>query len=159
MDLYISYRDIHKNWLAPIIVDSTINSKYWDRRPFVSIDNNFLFFTRLQIGEKGLIESDIFWVNTSKLFKPFVYNPLSDISVRIGEKFEISIPTDYYKDIDDHLLDLNLNQNEFDWLTFDSENMKLSEFPTETGDFELTFTAVDTFLNITEDKIKLTVLK
>ncbi len=159
MDLYISYRDINENWLEPTILDSTINSKYWDRRPFVSIDNKLLFFTQLQIGEKGLTESDIFWVNTSKLFKPFVYNPLSDITVQIGEKFEVSIPADYYKDIDDNLLDLNFNQNEFDWLEFDSEKMKLSGLPTVDGDFELTFSAVDKFSNMTEDKIKLTVIK
>ena len=45
MDLYISYRDINNNWIEPQMVDSTINSKDWDRRPFVSIDNKFLFFT------------------------------------------------------------------------------------------------------------------
>lgn len=159
MDLYISYRDINNKWIEPQIIDSTINSKDWDRRPFVSIDNKFLFFTRLQIGEKGLTESDIYWVKTSKLFKPFVFNPLSDTTVQVGKNFEITIPVDYYKDIDDNQLDLSINQNEFDWIEFDSENKKFSGLPTLEGDYELTFTAVDKFSNMTENKIKIKVIK
>lgn len=159
MDLYISYRDINNKWVKPQIIDSTINSRDWDRRPFVSIDNKFLFFTRLQIGEKGLTESDIYWVNTSKLFKPFVYNPLSETTVQVGENFEISIPADYFKDIDNKQLDLKINQNEFDWIEFDSEKMKLSGLSTMDGEYELTFTAVDNHLNMTENKMKITVVK
>lgn len=159
MDLYISYRDINNKWVEPQIIDSTINSKDWDRRPFVSTDNKYLFFTRLQTGEKGLTESDIYWVNTSKLFKPFVYNPLSETTVQVGENFEISIPVDYFKDIDDKQLDLGINQNEFDWIEFDSEKMKLSGLPTMDGEYELTFTAVDKHWNKTEDKINIKVIK
>lgn len=159
VDLYISYRDINNNWIEPQLIDSTINSKDWDRRPFVSIDNKFLFFTRLQIGEKGLTESDILWVNTSKLFKPFVYHSLSDTTVRVGEKFEISIPKDYFKDIDGKQLTYKLNQNELDWLNFDSEQMKLSGLPPVEGGFELTFTAIDKSSNVTDDKIVITVIK
>lgn len=159
VDLYISYRDSDNNWMEPQIIDSTINSKDWDRRPFVSIDNKFLFFTRLQIGEKGLTESDIFWVNTSKLFKPFVYHSLSNTTVHVGEKFEITVPKDYFKDIDDKQLTYSVNKNQFDWLNFDSEQMKLSGLPPVEGDFELTFTAIDKSSNMTDDKIILTVRK
>jgi hypothetical protein len=157
IDLYISYRNIDNKWIEPRIIDSTINSTDWDRRPFVTIDNKYLFFTRLQIGEKGLTESDIYWVNTSKLFKPFVYNAISDTTVQVGEKFEISIPADYFKDIDDNHLELSINRNEFDWIKFDSENKKLSGLPTVEGEYELTFTAIDKHLNKTEDKIKIKV--
>jgi len=159
MDLYISYRDINNKWIEPQIIDSTINSEDWDRRPFVSIDNKFLFFTRLQTGEKGMTESDIYWVNTSKLFKPFVYNPPFDTVVQVGVNFEISIPADYFKDFDDNQLDLSLNEKEFNWIEFDSEKMKLSGLPTMDGEYELTFTAVDEHLNTTEDKIKIKVIK
>jgi len=159
VDLYISYRDINNNWIKPQLIDSTINSKDWDRRPFVSIDNNFLFFTRLQIGENGITESDIFWVNTSKLFKPFIYNSLSDTTVQVGEKFEISVPKDYFKDIDDKQLTYNLKENKFDWLNFDAEQMKLLGLPPVEGDFELTFTASDKSSNTSYDKIVITVKK
>ena len=37
--------------------------------------------------------------------------------------------------------------------------MKLSGLPTQAGDFELTFTAVDKFSNMTNDKIEITVIK
>jgi len=158
-DLYISYRDVNNKWIEPQVIDSTINSKDWDRRPFVTVDNKFLFFTRLQIGENGVTESDIYWVNTSKLFKPFVYNALPDTTVRIGEKFEIFIPKDYFKDIDDKQLTYSVNQNQFDWLNFDREQMKLSGLPTVEGDFELTFTASDNYSNMTVDKIMITVKK
>jgi hypothetical protein len=158
-DLYISYRDNNSNWTKPRPLDPTINSKDWDRRPFVSIDNNLLFFTRLQTGEKGLIESDIYWVNTSKVFKPFVYNSLSDTTLQVGKEFELLIPEDYFKDIDGKQLTLSINQAEFNWLKFDSKKMKLSGLPTTSGDFELTFTAVDKFSNMTEDSIKIAVRK
>lgn len=158
-DLYISYRDINNNWIEPQIIDSTINSKDWDRRPFVSIDNKFLFFTRLQIEEKGIIESDIYWVNTSKLFKPFVYNALSDTTIRIRQRFEISVPKDYFKDIDDRQLTYSVKQNQFDWLYFDREQMKLSGLPTIEGNFELTFSASDQYSNKTDHKLIITVKK
>lgn len=158
-DLYISYRDINNNWIEPQIIDSTINSKDWDRRPFVSIDNKFLFFTRLQIEEKGIIESDIYWVNTSKLFKPFVYNALSDTTIRIRQRFEISVPKDYFKDIDDRQLTYSVKQNQFDWLYFDKEQMKLSGVPRVEGDFELIFTVNDHYSNTAEHKIIITVKK
>lgn len=135
------------------------NSKDWDRRPFVTIDNRFLFFTRLQVGEKGVTESDIYWVNTLKLFKPFVYHPLPDITLRVGEQFELSIPKDYFRDIDDHQLTYSINQDQFDWLNFDREKMKLSGVPTKAGNFELTFSAVDQVANMTHEKVMITVKK
>lgn len=159
VDLYISYRDINNHWVEPQLIDSSINSRHWDRRPFVSVDNKFLFFTRLQIGEQGISESDIYWVNTSYLFKPFVYNALSDTTVRIGQKFDISVPKDYFKDIDDDQLTYSANHNQSDWLNFDSTQMKLSGCPNVAGDFELTFTATDKHSNKTDHQVILTVKK
>jgi hypothetical protein len=40
-----------------------------------------------------------------------------------------------------------------------SENMKLSGLPNHEGNFVFTFIAVDKFLNMTEDKVKITVIK
>lgn len=159
VDLYISYRDVNHNWIEPQLIDASINSKDWDRRPFVTIDNKFLFFTRLQISEESLTESDIFWVNTSKLFKPFVYHALADTTLKAGEEFEIAVPKDYFKDIDDNQLTYRINQTQFNWLNFDSEQMKLSGLPTMEGDFELTFTATDKSSNTTNDKVVITVKK
>lgn len=159
VDLYISYQDIHKNWMEPQRIDSTINSEDWDRRPYVSIDNKFLFFTRLQIVENRLVESDIFWVRTSKLFKPFVFHPISDTTVRMGTAFEINLPRDYFRDVDDERLTYSISQNQPAWLNFDSEKMKLSGLPTMEGEFELTLTATDNSSNRTDSKIRITVKK
>jgi len=158
-DLYISYRDIHKNWIEPQRIDSTINSKDWDRRPYVSIDNKFLFFTRLQIVENRLAESDIFWVSTSRLFKPFVFHAIPDITVQVGTAFEISLPKDHFRDIDDEKLRYAISQNPPAWLNFDREKMILSGLPTAEGEFELTLTATDQSSNRTDSKIRITVKK
>lgn len=157
MDLYISYRDIYENWTEPQIIDSSINSNDWDRRPFVSIDNKYLFFTRLQIGEEGLTESDLYWVNTTKVFKPYTFNPLSDTSIRVGTETEISLPSDYFKDIDNENLKISLNQEMFDWVRFDEESMTITLTPGQVGEFELIFTAVDSSSNECEDILKIRV--
>ncbi len=68
-DLYISYRDTNNEWSSPIKLDSTINTKDWELRPFVSADNKYLFFTRMSFGESGPIESDIYWVSTERILK------------------------------------------------------------------------------------------
>ncbi|MGS0528157.1 putative Ig domain-containing protein [Zobellia nedashkovskayae] len=159
VDLYLSYRDSNKNWLTPILLDAAINTNNWERRPFVTNDNKFLFFTQLQIGATGLTESDIFWVNTSKVFMPFVYQPLSDITAQVGEKFEINIPLDYFKDIDNELLKVSLDKNELDWLEFDAKKRKLSGVPPLAGEYKVTFSAVDIFLNRTRDTVILRVKK
>ncbi|WP_289063899.1 putative Ig domain-containing protein [uncultured Zobellia sp.] len=157
VDLYISYRNHNGNWTSPQILDPTINSKDWDRRPFVSADNKYLFFTRLQIASNGLAESDIYWSNTSKVFHPFVYHPLEAITIRKGENFELQLPPDYFKDMDDTQLVLNTTKTKLNWLNFDNETMTLSGRPTLDGEFELIFTATDKALNSTEDRLKITV--
>ncbi|MCY4778897.1 hypothetical protein ORI89_04495 [Sphingobacterium sp. UT-1RO-CII-1] len=157
VDLYISYRDINDKWTEPRIADSTINSTDWDRRPFVSIDNNFLFFTRLKIEASGIAESDIYWVNTGKLFKPFVYHPLSDIKLQQGKHFEIFVPHDYFKNIDSSRLIYSVNVGQSEWIKFDSEQMKISGVASAKGDYEITLTATDRFANRTNHKLKLIV--
>jgi hypothetical protein len=68
-DLYISYRDSGNTWTLPVRLDSTINTKEWELRPFVSADNKYLFFTRITFGKNGPIDSDIYWVNVERLLK------------------------------------------------------------------------------------------
>jgi hypothetical protein len=68
-DLYISYRDSVNKWSLPIRLDSTINTKDWELRPFVSNDNKYLFFTRMTFSKNGPIDSDIYWVNIERILK------------------------------------------------------------------------------------------
>lgn len=157
-DLFISYRNFKGNWIEAVSVDSTINSMDWDRRPFVTSDNNFLFFTRLQIGAEGLTESDIYWVSTQKLFKPFTYNPLPDTTIKVGSNLQIQLPEDYFMDINGEEISIEIIAD-MEWLKFDKENMVLTGIPNQMGSCNLSIRAVDASSNITEDKVVIKVIK
>jgi len=159
MDLYISYQDKYNKWTKPKILDASINSKDWDRRPFVSFDNTYLFFTRLQIGETGLTESDIYWVNTTKVFSPFVYHSPGQIKLEVGKGFHVKIPADYFKDIDDNDLKIDIEDNSLDWLQYNAETMIMSGSAVSAGSYDVVFTATDNFFNTTNDTIILFVKK
>ena len=148
-DLFISYRNSENKWTHPIILDSTINTSTWERRPFVTFDNRFLFFTRLTIDGSNLAESDIYWVSTKKVFKPFIFNPIREKTIKEGQETLIPIPQDYFKDIDDLELKISLEDNSLDWVQFDSEQMILKLHPLKTGKFEVKFKAIDRTLNKT----------
>ncbi len=157
-DLYISYRDYKGDWTPPVSLGATINTADWERRPFVSFDNKYLFYTKLVFDAKGLAESDIYWVSTKKVFSPFVYHPVSDIIIKTGEISEIALPPDVFKDIDDPTLRLRINQNILDWIEFDEVAMKLTMAPKEAGVYKLIVTAMDGSSNKTESKVNITVI-
>ena len=156
-DLFISYRDAESNWTEPRLLDAAINTSDWERRPFVSMDNKFLFFTKLTMNQSGIEESDIYWISTQKVFKPFVFNPITERVVKAGEETELAIPSDYFGDIDSENLTVSLDNKSIGWAKLDSDKTKLIMNPTEVGVFELTFTAIDEFLNETSDRVKITV--
>ncbi|MEO9893016.1 hypothetical protein [Aurantibacter sp.] len=156
-DLFISYRDNKGKWMAPTILNTKINTANWERRPFVSIDNNFLFYTKLTFDAKGLVESDIYWVSTKKVFSPYVFNEISDLTIKSGTESKTTIPTDYFKDIDSEKLKLSINQKELNWISFDEDKMVLTMFPTNAGTYELKFTAMDNYLNSTMSSVKIIV--
>jgi hypothetical protein len=156
-DLFISYRDYKGTWLPPTQLDSTINSADWERRPFVSFDNKYLFFTKIIFNQSGLSESDIYWVSTQKVFKPYVFNPIAKQSIKIGQKTEVNIPEDYFNDIDNEQIEINLNQQSLDWVILDKEKMILIMHPRQVGEFDLILTAVDTYANATNDTLKIIV--
>ncbi len=61
--------------------------------------------------------------------------------------------TDYFKDIDNDTLNINLNYGKLDWVKFDTERMTLTMTPNQVGEFDLIFKAADNFSNETEDKL------
>ena len=156
-DLFISYQDSDKNWTSPSVLDIPITTLLWERRPFVSIDNKFLFYTKMTFKESAMIESDIYWVNTQQVFKPFVYRPIPEKTIKVGAETTIASPADYFKDIDNEKLDLLFESKNVDWATFDREKRILVMHPTEIGAFEFTFTAIDAYSNKTSDTLKITV--
>ncbi|NJK98774.1 MAG: hypothetical protein HC905_31095 [Bacteroidales bacterium] len=127
------------------------------KKTIVSIDNKFLFFTKMIFNQTGLAESDIYWVSTQRLFKPFVFNPISVQTIKLDKETEILLPTDYFKDIDNENLEISLNHEKFDWVKFDNEKSILTLDPNEIGEFDLIFTAVDKYSNEMEDKVKIIV--
>ncbi|MCG8583027.1 MAG: hypothetical protein MI866_24125 [Bacteroidales bacterium] len=156
-DLFISYKNNTGNWTQAASLDTAINTADWERRPFVSTDNRFLFFTKQIFDDKGYAESDIYWVSTQKIFKPFVFQPISPKIIKLGQEFKLSLPENYFKDIDNKTLEISLNNEKHHWAKFDKMKMTLTLNPKELGEFALTFKAIDKYANETENTIKIVV--
>lgn len=132
-DLYISYRTKKGSWKIPKRLNSSINGKEIEQRPFVSPDNKFLFFSRMSITQEDgqdVYDSDIYWVSTMSVFKPYPYNTEIEVRVSHNEKFEVNFPHDLFKDIDDSelLYEVSMeNDSELpEWIKFDSNNLTLN---------------------------------
>ena len=63
-DLYIRFKNKRGRWGNPINMGGEINSKEWDRFPYVSPDGKYLFFTR-----GGSNAASLFWVSTGVIDK------------------------------------------------------------------------------------------
>ena len=145
-DLYISYRTKRGEWTAPKKLNDDINGKEIEQRPFVSPDNKFLFFSRMSITSKNgqtVYDADIYWVSTKAVFAPYVYNTEIEASIKYNEAFELNLPKDLLKDLDDEKLSfqLTLDNNSAipEWMEFDYEQFILSGIWTtkETLKFKL----------------------
>ena len=160
-DLYISYQTKNNTWTNLERLDSSINTIDLEQRPFVTFDNKYLFFNRFALDSNfNAVESDIYWVSTKKIFKPFVYNSMPDTSVRLGHDFNIQIPLDLFKDIDNAILeysiDLDKNMNT-DWLHVDNKKRIVSGFPNQIGDYKITINATDKNGNHSSEFFNLTI--
>ena len=110
-DLYIAYRQKNGAWTSPERLNNLINTTEIEQRPFVSADKKFLFFSRMSITNvdgEDLYDSDIFWVSTASIFEPYVFNAEFEAKVEYEEEFNIQIPGDLFRDIDDHELSFSL---------------------------------------------------
>ncbi|XLS28082.1 hypothetical protein ACJD0Z_12830 [Flavobacteriaceae bacterium M23B6Z8] len=157
-DLFISYKDIKGNWTKPEALDAPINTMQWERRPFVTTDHQFLFFTRKTFEGEAMKESDIYWVNTKKVFKPYVFNPIPETILKIGTQTKVKVPKDYFKDINEEELAITCADEKLEWTEFDSDTMMLTLNPDETGKFELVFKAIDGHSNETTHTLKVEVV-
>lgn len=159
-DLYISYKKKDGSWTKALRLDTLINSVDLEQRPFVTYDNSYLFFNRFKLDSLYQpVESDIYWVSTQNIFKPFVYNPITEVTIRIGENTDILVPQDYFKDIDDMELDYSFDLNELTWLQFDKDKLTITGIPNQIGEYKLRITAVDNNANAINDMIKIIVTK
>jgi hypothetical protein len=161
-DLYISYRTKNGSWTIPERLNSSINGKEIEQRPFVSPDNRFLFFSRMSITQENgqdMYESDIFWVSTKSVFKPYAYNTKIEAGVTYNEEFEVSFPFDLFKDIDDKALSYQVSMEDDSelpkWIKFNSSNVSLNGVWKSKAPLTIKLTATDRSGNLGEFKFKL----
>lgn len=128
-DLYVSYRNKFGIWTSPDRLDSMINSKEIEQRPFVSPDKKYLFFSRTLMLQ-DIIDSDIYWMSTKSIFKPYLYNAAPKLEVTYQLSFRIQFSKDLFKDVDnlDLLYDVTLSDGSKlpEWLNFDSKTLIFS---------------------------------
>ncbi len=161
-DLYISYRAKEGSWTVPKRLPPRINSKEIEQRPFVSADNKFLFFSRTSVtheNEGDIYESDVYWVSTKSVFCPFVYNSRIEASVKYTEEFELDLPNDIFKDVDDKKLVFQIaleDDSEIpEWIEFDPDQLVLSGKWNSKEALTLKLTATDISGNTGEFKFEL----
>jgi hypothetical protein len=153
-DLFISYLTKKGTWTSPKRLNSNINGKEIEQRPFVSPDNKFLFFSRMSItreNDQDVYESDIYWVSTKSVFSPYVYNTEFEYTVKYDEGFELKLPSDIFKDIDDKYLTINLSLEDGsaipDWLNYNPEDLSLKGIWSTQETVKLKLTATDSARN------------
>ncbi|WP_282163012.1 hypothetical protein [Ulvibacterium marinum] len=161
-DLYISYRTKNGLWTIPDRLNPNINGKEIEQRPFVSPDNRFLFFSRMHITQEDgqyIYDSDIYWVSSKSVFKPYPYNTEIKVRVSRNEKFEINFPHDLFKDIDDSklLYEVSMeNDSELpEWIKFDSSSLSLNGVWKSKVPLTIKVIATDSSENSGAFKIKL----
>lgn len=129
-DLYISYRNKEGSWTTPERLNSSINSPAIEQRPFVTYDNQFLFFSRSSSRQENgqtQYDSDIYWLSTQSIFYPYPYHTQFERSVKYGEAFQIKFPGDIFRDVDDTALTYQLTRGDGSALpegfTFDAKTL------------------------------------
>jgi hypothetical protein len=162
-DLYLSYRSKTGEWTLPHRLDTLINSKSIEQRPFISPDRKYLFFSRTTVSHENKQEaykSDIYWVSTKHVFKPYAYNVPSKIEVTYNKPFRIQLPRDLFKDVDNHDLLYNVaftgSSKLPEWINFDYHTLVLTgEWKDKESD-SINISATD--VNKNESIIKIPVI-
>lgn len=163
-DLYISYSKYDNSWSKPERMDSSINTTDLEQRPFISADKKYLFFNRMVLDKKfNPVESEIYWVSTRKIFKPYTYHPISDTIIIKGNNYKYTLPINTFKDVIGRELtykaSLNNGENLPEWLQFDSTNQTFSGTPYDIGEFKIKITVFDENMNTASDEFILMVKK
>ncbi|GEM_PF-433054 len=160
-DLYISYRTSKGNWTTPERLSDVVNGPEIEQRPFVSPDNRYLFFSRMSIeqnGSKTAYESDIYWVNTEEIFKPYLFNPVNTFQIN-REQFSTQLPVDLFKDVDDPMLKYTATLADGrplpEDIDFDPDQLIVSGSLKQTSSLTLSIRAQDSYGNKTSVHIEL----
>ncbi|HYG40645.1 MAG TPA: putative Ig domain-containing protein [Cytophagales bacterium] len=159
-DLYISFHRNNDTWTEPSILDSAINTNHHEHRPLISPDSKYLFFNRMIIGSEP-IESDLYWVSTKHIFKPFLNNALPDTIVGMNNNFKYNLPKNVFKDIDHDKLKysakLKGGKSLPEWLQFEPFDLSFKGIPTEEDSLLIEVSVSDEFMNTATDEFWLNV--
>ena len=153
-DLYISYKTKKGLWTNPERLNSAINSESIEQRPFISPDNKCLFFSRMNVTReegKEKYASDIYWISTKKIFKPYVYNSSITTDVFYEKPFKIDLPKDLFKHVNGtnlrYKISLQDNSELPNWIKFNSDSMSLNGIWRAKEQVAIKITATDNFEN------------
>jgi len=154
VDLYISYFE-DSIWTEPKNLGAEINTGQIDDAAFISPDGKYLFFNRRE-GWVTNVATDIYWVDSKIVFKPYIVIPIEDTSSIINENFQFEIPSGTFNDYDDDTLSYSASL--FDgnplplWLTFNAATLAFSGMPTQIDTFNIKLTATDSIGSGTSDE-------
>ena len=159
-DLYMSYFMFDNTWGKPERLDSSVNTTQLEIAPFISPDKKYLFFTRLFLNNHhDISESDIFWASTKKIFKPYIYRPISDTIIYVTKQYKFTLPNNTFKNVNGDKLKYKASlcneDNLPEWLKFNNSNLSFTGIPKDTGDISIRITAIDENLNAGSTEFKI----
>ncbi|MGD1894707.1 MAG: putative Ig domain-containing protein [Cyclobacteriaceae bacterium] len=164
-DLYISFKTKAGEWTRLERLNAQINSQEIEQRPFVSPDRKYLFFSRtsvIQADGQVSYDSDIYWVSTKSVFRPYLYNDDIDTEIAYDEPFQLDLPEDLFKDVDDTKLSYKASSADNtalpDWIRFDFGNLSLSGTWKSKESLTIKITATDSLGNSGEFKLQLKII-
>jgi hypothetical protein len=106
---------------------------------------------------KDLYESDIYWVSTQSIFKPYPFNIPVKLELPYDESFSLQLPKDMFKDVDDanliYQVALTGNSKLPGWLKFDPDSFMLTGICKDADVETITISAMDGYKNKTTVEI------
>ncbi len=137
-DLFISYKLDNNGWSELTPLNSKINTKNFEQAPFVSGDNEYLFFAR---------NNKYYWVSTKEVFVPYLNLQIPDFYERVNQDIFIEFSKNTFKDFNGEIANYKLTVQGTNkiptWLKFDNNNLVLSGKPERAAILTCIITATD----------------
>ncbi len=137
-DLFISYKLDNNGWSELTPLNSKINTENFEQAPFVSGDNEYLFFAR---------NNKYYWVSTKEVFVPYLNLQIPDFYERVNQDIFIEFSKNTFKDFNGEIANYKLTVQGTNkiptWLKFDNNNLVLSGKPERAAILTCIITATD----------------
>lgn len=92
-------------------------------------------------------DSDIYWVDSRIVFKPYIETPIRDVGAVENKEFQFKIPPETFKDYDDNTLNYSASLSNGNplpaWLIFNSADLIFSGKPVQYTTIFIKVTATD----------------